>query len=334
MNYRLLAAMGALLWILSPPVSAQVSGAASKHATVPHTPDGHPSLEGVWTNVTLTPLERPDAFAGKLSVSDAEAAAYEKSEADDLKSEDGKSTGKLIDSAGSAGTGGYNVLFIDRGSELARVDGRKRTSLIIDPPDGKVPALTEQAKQMPGMNFERYDSIKDRPLSERCILGFGSISGPPMLPVLYNNNYQIVESPGYILIMIEMIHDVRVIPMDGRPHLPANVRLWMGDPRGHWEGDTLVVDSTNFTTKTHFRGADENLHLIEKFKQTDAETILYQFTVDDPTAFSKPWTAEIPLHRSAGPMYEFACHEGNVALPNMLRIARQAEQSQAPRSSK
>jgi hypothetical protein len=139
------------------------------------------------------------------------------------------------------------------------------------------------------------------------------------------------------MMTIEMIHDVRVIPMDGRPHLPANVRLWLGDPRGHWEGDTLVVDTTNFTTKTHFRGADENLHLIEKFKLVDAETILYQFTVDDPTAFSKSWTAELPLHRSAGPMYEFACHEGNRALPNMLRIARETEKVQAlqaPKSSK
>jgi hypothetical protein len=179
-------------------------------------------------------------------------------------------------------------------------------------------------------------SLADKPsdfsFMTRCITQ--QTSGPPMLPAIYDSNYHIIQTAENIMIQVEGGREVRIIPLDGSPHVPANIRLWLGDSRGHWEGDTLVVDSTNFTTKTHFRGADENLHLIERFKFTDADTLLYQFTVDDPTAFSRQWTAELPMHRSAGPMYEFACHEGNVALPNMLRIARQAEKAQPPKSSK
>jgi hypothetical protein len=152
-------------------------------------------------------------------------------------------------------------------------------------------------------------------------------TGPPTLPGPYNNNVQIIQTPQYVMLVIEMIHDVRVIPMDGRPHLPPSISLWLGDSRGHWEGDTLVVDTTNFTDKTHFHGADENLHLIERFTRTAPDTILYQFTIDDPTAFTKPWTGELPMHASKGPMYEFACHEGNIAMEHMLINARQAEKA-------
>ena len=153
-----------------------------------------------------------------------------------------------------------------------------------------------------------------------------------MLPSAYNNNYEIFQGPGYVAIYIEMIHDVRIIPLDGRPHLPQNMRQWLGDSRGHWEGNTLVVDTTNFTEKTHYRGSDENLHLIERFTRTDPDTIVYQFTVDDPTAFTKKWTAEAPMTRAHWPIYEYACHEGNYAMKNILSGARAQEKEQAAKS--
>jgi hypothetical protein len=228
--------------------------------------------------------------------------------------------------AGSSGTGAYNMLFIDRGSEFARVNGVKRTSLIVDPPDGKIPALTAEAKQRTAalQYGGRYDSVKDRPLAERCLLGFGSTSGPPMLPVLYNNNYQIVQTPDHVMILIEMVHDARIIRMNGK-HAPPGVRQWLGDSIGHWEGETLVVDTTNFTNQTRFRGSSENLHVVERFTRTDAGTILYRVTIDDPTTFTKPWTLEYPFLATKGPIYEYACHEGNYSLTDILGGARKAD---------
>ncbi len=164
---------------------------------------------------------------------------------------------------------------------------------------------------------------EDRSLPERCILW--PTAGPPMLPSAYNNNYQILQTPGQVAILIEMIHDVRVIPLDGRPHLNPKIRQWFGDPRGHWEGSTLVVDSTNFTDKNPFRGSDENLHLIERFTRINPDTILYKFTVDDPTAFANVWSGEVSMTRTAGPIYEYACHEGNYSMLNMLKAARAEE---------
>ncbi len=236
----------------------------------------------------------------------------------------------MLARAGSAETGGYNNLFIDRGSELARVDGVKRTSLIIDPPDGKVPPITEQARQARARGFDRFDSVEDRPLAERCILGFGSTSGPPMLPVLYNSNYQIVQTSDTVMILIEMVHDIRIIRMNGT-HVAANVRQWLGDSIGHWEGETLVVDTTNFTDKTRFRGASENLHVVERFKRVDANTILYRATIDDPSTFTKQWTMEYPFRAAAGPVFEYACHEGNYAMPDILGGARKSD-SGAPKN--
>jgi hypothetical protein len=272
-------------------------------------------------------MERPAKFAGKPTISDAEATAYEKSDAEELQKQDGQSDGPLIAAAGSSGTGGYNVLFVDRGSELARVDGVKRTSLVIDPPDGRVPPMTEAARQrISGMvrGFNRYDSVKDRPLSERCIIGFGSTSGPPMLPVLYNNTYEIVQTPDAVMILVEMVHDVRVVRMNGT-HKPANVHQYLGDSIGHWDGDTLVVDTTNFNDQTRFRGTGENLHVIERFQRVDANTMLYRATIDDPTTFTKNWTLEYPFNATPGPVYEYACHEGNYAMPDILGGARKME---------
>jgi len=293
---------------------------------IPRTADGHPDLQGVWTNATLTPLERPAALAGKATLTDAEAKAFEKS---DLSSNtlDSDVDSGFNRQTGGPGVGAYNNLFVDRGSELARVDGVKRSSLIIDPPDGKIPPITEAARERnAGMlrGFNRYDTVKDRPLSERCIIGFGSTSGPPILPVLYNNNYEIVQTPGFVMILVEMVHDVRVIRINGT-HKPAGVRQLLGDSIGHWEGDTLVVDTTNFTDRTRFRGSSDNLHVIERFKRVDANTILYRATIDDPSTYTKQWTLEYPFLATAGPVYEYACHEGNYAMPDILGGARKLE---------
>jgi len=309
-------------------VLAMTAVALLGQARIARTPDGKPDLQGVWTNATLTPLDRPSSVAGKATLTDAEAAAWEKSTADEVKKYDGKADNPVADRFGSGGTGGYNALFIDWGSELARVDGVKRTSLVIDPPDGKVPPLTpEGGKRSAGIirSYVTFDSVKDRPHSERCLLGFGSTSGPPMLPVLYNNNYQIVQTPTHVMILVEMVHDARIVRINGT-HPAANVRQWLGDSIGHWEGDTLVVDTTNFTEMTGFRGNSENLHVVERFKLVDAGTILYRATVDDPNTFAKAWTVEYPFSATKGPVYEYACHEGNYSMTDILGGARKAEQ--------
>jgi len=316
MSSRFPAIAGALAVLIAQPAAGQT-----------RTPDGHPDLQGVWTNATITPLERPKSLAGKATLTDAEAAEFEKNAAQELQDVDGKSEHPLLAAAGSNGTGGYNILFIDRGSELARVDGVKRTSLIIDPPDGKIPPITREAKKRNAEIFQSYitfNKVKDRPLSERCLLGFGSTSGPPMLPVLYNNNYQIVQTPDAIMILVEMVHDVRIIRMNGT-HAPSNVRQWLGDSIGRWDGDTLVVDTTNFTDQTKFEGASPDLHVIERFKRVDAKTILYRVTIDDPSTFTKVWTLEYPFHATSGPVYEYACHEGNYAMSDIMGGARKAE---------
>ena len=319
MRYRFLVSLGALPALLAVHLVAQTSSG------VPRTPDGHPDLQGTWTNATITPLERPASLAGKATLTNAEAKVLEKASANELAEYDGKSEGPLLTATGSAGTGGYNALFLDRGSEFARVDGVKRTSLIIDPPDGRVPRQSAEAGRRLAASYGgSFDSVKDRPLSERCLLGFGSTSGPPMLPVLYNNNYQIVQTPDSVVILVEMVHDARIIRMNAK-HASAGVRQWLGDSVGHWEGDTLVVDTTNFTDKTRFRGSTENLHVVERFNRIDGGTILYRATIEDPAAFSRPWTIEYPFLATKGPIYEYACHEGNYALNDILGGARKKE---------
>jgi hypothetical protein len=320
--------------ILSAALMAASLGAQTKTQTktasgTTRTPDGHPDLQGIWTNATLTPLERPAQFAGKATLSDAEATAYEKSDlkTNDIDDPEAPLLARAGSGSGPTAVGGYNNLFIDRGTELARVDGTKRTSLLIDPPDGRIPT-TAAPRQNRGADAGyagvRFDSVKDRPLAERCLVGFGSTSGPPMLPVLYNNTYQIVQTPDYVMILVEMVHDVRIVRMN-QQHAPSGVRRWFGDSVGHWEGDTLVVDTTNFNGQVRFRGAGENLHVIERFRRVDANTILYRATVEDPTVFAKAWTLEYPFNATEGPVYEYACHEGNYAMPDILGGARRME---------
>jgi len=306
-------ALVSVIALLALPVAAQTP------APRPASPS---DLQGNWTNASLTPLERPEPLAGKTVLSATEAAAWEKQRLEN-NNRDRRDGGAEADVARA-----YNELFYDQGSHLSRFDGSIRTSLVLDPPDGKIPSYTPQAAaRLAATRAEARlhpaDGPENRSLAERCI--FWATAGPPLLPGPYNNNYQIVQTPGYVMIMSEMIHEVRVIPLDGRKHLPSGVRLWTGDSTGHWEGDTLVVDTTNFTGKTRFRGSDENLHVVERFRRADANTILYRFTVDDPTTFSKPWTAEVAMTKAEGPIYEYACHEGNYAMADMLAGARADE---------
>jgi hypothetical protein len=269
-------------------------------------------------------LERSADLAGKAVLTEADAADYEKQTLKRI-SFDRRDGGADADVSRA-----YNDLFMDRGTQLATIDGTKRTAIIVDPPDGRVPPLTlEAAKRVDDRTkaMQLYDSHQNRPLAERCVMGQASTSGPPMMPGPYNNNYQIVQTPEYVMIMVEQIHDVWIIRLDRRSHLPSNIRQWMGDSLGHWEGDTLVVDTTNFTDKTQFRGSSDRLQVIERFTRVDANTILYRFTIDDPSTFAKPWTGEYPFLAAAGPVYEYACHEGNYALMDILKGARLQEKA-------
>jgi hypothetical protein len=374
MKYRSLASLGAMAAVLaacavaqSPapaaaekkaatPMAGKAAPAAkSKTWTVPRLPDGHPDLQGIWTNATLTPLQRAPQFANKPTLTEEEAAKAEAAAKGIYEDKRSANAEQDRDHA-------YNSLFFDRGSDFARVDGQIRTSLIIDPPDGHLPprvdgrggmvrggrrggatggtaaaapeASEEGAARGAAFVAGRFDSVKDRPLGERCLLGFGSTSGPPMMPVLYNNNYQIVQSKDTIMILVEMVHDVRLIRMDGGPHLPSTITKWLGDSIGHWEGDTLVVDTTNFTTKTHYQGTGPELHVIERFKRTDDHTILYRFTIDDPKVYTKQWTAEYPFLATNDNIYEYACHEGNYAMPDILGGARKDDAAAKKGSTK
>ncbi len=296
-------------------------GQARKAYTPPKTAHGDPDLQGIWTNVTVTPFERPPQFANKPFLTREEAEAYQKStvaanNADRRDLPPDRDVGLA-----------YNDFWYDRGTKTVPT---MRSSLVIDPPDGRVPALTAEGQRRGQERLASRrtqgpaDGPESRSLAERCIQW--PTMGPPMLPSFYNNNYQIQQGPGFVAILVEMVHDVRLIPLDGRPHLPSSVRLWFGDPRGHWEGNTLVVDSTNFGDKAPYRGSSPAMKLIERFTRVAPAQLLYSFTLTDHDPFTKPWTAEVPMIRTEGPIYEYACHEGNYAMEDMLRGARMEEQ--------
>jgi hypothetical protein len=301
------------------------SRASSNSTSVPRLSDGHPDLQGIWSSATVTPLERPKEFANKEVLTEAEATEYEKVviERNNVdRRDDKKGTNQDVTLA-------YNDAWWDRGT---RVVPTRRTSLVIDPPDGKLPELTEYGKQrqnrmIPYSGFQDgriLASWLDRGLWERCITrGIPDV----MLPTAYNNNYQILQTPHYVAILAEMIHDARIIPTDGRKHVGSTVRQWMGDSVGRWEGDTLVVDTTNFTDKTSFRGSGETLHIIERFTRINADVLDYQVTVDDPKTFTRSWTVDLPARRGEGPIYEYACHEGNYAMEHALSGSRAAEKA-------
>lgn len=301
---------------------------------------GDPDLQGVWNNATTTPLQRPPELAGKDTLTDEEVAQR------DVQFAEARSLDRRDDEAPGLGTepGGrltvadvsraYNEFWVERGKTIAN----NRTSIIVDPGDGRLPPLTSdgQRRTEARVEFRRgrgpSDSWEDRRLAERCII----YRGIPAMPTLYNNNYQIAQTPEYVAIFQEHIHEVRVIPIDGRSHLDDGVRQWLGDSRGHWEGETLVVETTNFHDQALIRGFNgglgESLRVVERFTRVNADSIDYQFTVIDPTTWTRPWSGSLPMTRSEGLVYEYACHEGNRGMFNLLAGARVEELGVQPGS--
>ncbi len=344
----------ALACVAPSPATGQTSAPAKQPAGVPRLLDGHPDLQGTYDLGTLTPLERQ--AGSPLVLTDEQAKKLEQQVAErNARADAPIAADRKAPPVGGDGTpgpygnvGGYNNFWLDPGSQYTVIDGRKRASLLIDPPEGRVPPLTAEAQRRnaarrltttsdqvirendPGFEGPNaYDDPEQRPLGERCLVGFSSTSGPPILPTyFYNNLHQIVQTRDTVMILTEMVHDVRVIRMGGQ-HLPGTIRKWLGDSIGRWEGDTLVVDTTNFTDKTRFRGSSENLHVVERFTRVDARTLRYRFTIDDPTTWTKPWTAEYTWPLTNDHIYEYACHEGNYAMENILRGARLKEADEA-----
>ena len=313
--------------------------------TVPRTVDGRPDLQGVWDFRTLTPLERPATQAEKSVLSAAEAAEVDAQSVERTERQNEPSEVRTEPLPEGGNVGAYNNYWFDAG---AKVVGDRRTSLIVDPADGRIPDRVEGAKEQrmgrdegPSDRPVRFrvggigtNGPEDRGLAVRCLLGFNA--GPPITPGGYNQNLQIFQSGDTVALLNEMVHDVRIIPVDGRPPLPDDVRQWMGSSRGRWEGDTLVVETVNFTDKTaSFNasvvtayGSGENLHLTERFRRVDDDTLLYEFTIDDPTTFTRPFTVVLPMRKSEHPLYEYACHEGNYGLYNILAGARAKERDE------
>jgi hypothetical protein len=290
---------------------------AAKKWTPPRTADGRPDLQGVWSYATITPLERPDDLAGKEYLTAEEAAAYQKKLLE-LGNKDARPGDPLSDVSAA-----YNDFWWDRGTNLV---GTRRTSLIVDPPDGKIPALTAEARQRAAARTEARrqrgpaDGPEDRNMAERCLVSLNA--GPPMIPSAYNNNIQLFQARDTVAITNEMIHNYRVVPLDGRPSIAANVQQWMGDSRGRWDGDTLVIETTNFRRDSAFRGASETLRVTERFTRVGENTLMYEFTLNDPNTWTRPWSGQIPMTKINEHIYEYACHEGNHAMFNMLSGAR------------
>ena len=335
MSHRLLRSIGILAVLLAPlPVVGQATSSETKTWIAPRTPDGQPDLQGLWTMATFTPLERPAHLAGKEFFTEEEAAElrqlFTAEGVDPLartainEEDEEKRRKRLRQSKESIHYDNAIWLATTRPKGLSS----RRTSLIVDPPDGRIPPLTPEAKKRAADRAAArgFDSHENRSLTERCIVW--RHEGPPMLPPSYNDILRIFQAPGYVAILQEMSNNgVRIIPLDGRPHLPPSIRQFPGDSRGRWEGNTLVVDTINFTGKTRFGGSGEALHVVERFTRVDADTIRYEFTVEDPTSWARPWSAEIPMAKTEGPMFEYACHEGNYDVANILRIARALEKA-------
>jgi hypothetical protein len=364
-------AMAVLLLWTPTPAAAQDQKAPAKTYRPRRMSDGHPDLQGTYDIATMTPLERPRgappayppeeahrreaAFAKEKQAADAPISgdrAAPKKGGESLApsgSTTGPNSGWWLVATGAGGAvGGYNTGWLDVGSTFTIVNGEFRSSIVVDPPDGRIPPTIPSTRQRAVADYGRptsdagestdrdlertpgaYDDPERRPLGERCLLGFGSTSGPPALPdYFYNNLHQIVQTPDAVMILTEMVHDARIVRMNAK-HLPKNIRLWMGDSVGHWEGDTLVVDTTNFTAKTRFRGSTEDLHVIERFSRVDERTLLYRFTIDDAATWSKPWTGEYTWPATDEHIYEYACHEGNYSLTDILKGARLRESEQA-----
>jgi hypothetical protein len=331
-------------------------------ADIPRTADGRPDLSGHYDTATQTPLERPEDLGDKLYLSTEEARAYtaaRKARLEDLEAQkdDDPNRGAPPKGGdgnyilGAGGVGGYNTGWIDNGEFVFAIDGRYRTSIIHEPANGRMPGYVAAAGHRLAKKYGHfskpntgtawwlaekgpgpYDGPESRTTSDRCLAGFGSTGGPPMLPVLYNNMKRIVQTPGHVMILVEMVHDARIVRLDSE-HVDPSIRKWMGDSIGWWEGDTLVVDTTNFNDDPGLGQATRDLHVVERFTPMENGDLLYQFTVEDPNTWQAPWSGEYPWPRSDNVVYEYACHEANYAMGNILRGARLLESEwQGPRA--
>lgn len=309
---------GISAWLAAFLMPVNVAGQTAPVAKAPRTPNGQPDFEGVWTIATLTPLERPPELAGKAFFTPEEAAVWEKKTLEETN-RDRRDGGAEVDLRRN-----YNEVWRERGTHVVP---SRRTSLIVDPPNGRIPPFTPAARKKRAAHAAAARLLagpEDLALRIRCIT-----RGLPMVPTPNNNFFRIVQSKGEILILQEMMYEARVIPLDGRPHVSSAIHTYMGDSRGHWEGDTLVIDTTNYRGQDDFYGADDNFHLVERLTRIDPDTILYQFTVDDPTAYTRPWSAEIPFTKTDEGIFDYECQEGNYALVDILSGARAEEKKEA-----
>jgi hypothetical protein len=334
------AAMGMLMTISAT--------ALAESYKAPRNEFGQPDLQGNWSNATLTGLERPAAFGTRLEITEQEAAQIEGTAAQHVE-ENAKPTDPthgIQDLPKDCGYGfsgtncGYNNFWVDRGTQVIRINGKARSSIITEPANGRIPPMLPEARKRLTAKSAAFrkgagavDGPEIRSLGERCLMSFGSSAGPPMLPLMYNNTYTIVQTKDAVMIEVEMVHDVRVVRLNGKP-LPKSITKWMGDSIGRWEGDTLVVETSNFHPQHGFRGAQENLKVTERFTRVSPQQILYKFTVEDPTTFSQPFSGELPMNYTPEKLYEYACHEGNYALPGILAGAREEERAAAAAGTK
>jgi hypothetical protein len=347
MSRRFVASIGlAFAAIVLSQASVPVAGQTRTRSTAPNdsapiraetlratrTVDDRPNLQGVWSFATATPLQRPEEWAGKLVLTDEEAAAHEAAL---------PSGGCRLHACGESRLAdleaAYNDEWWDWGTKLVG----NRTSLIVDPPDGRMPPLTPEAQKRiaagraaaAAVQRSSADGPEDRNLFDRCILGFNS--GPPMSPSAYNNNFQMFQSRDYVVILNEMIHDARIVPLDGRPHVPAAIRSWKGDLRGRWEGDTLIVETKNLRQESAYRNSSaDSFRLTERFSRVDSDTLMYEYTINDPATWVRPWTVQILMKKGPGDLYEYACHEGNYAMTNLLSAARAEERKAAEEAAR
>ncbi|HEY2383807.1 MAG TPA: hypothetical protein VGK48_21745 [Terriglobia bacterium] len=346
MSQRLIAPPGAILaliliavFLMPSPAAGQLKlgtnalnvapapSAEAKPWAVGKTPDEQPDLQGYWTNNTMTPLQRPGGVTKE---------SYTKEEFFDALKKQAERDGE------EATPGTVEDVHYDHSQfGLDRTQGKLtpnlRTSMITDPTDGRIPPMTQEGKKRAAdlaaqkrKQGAQYDQAENLSTTTRCIY-MGAI---PMIPPAYNNNYQIVQGPGYVMILVEELHETRVIPMDGRPHAPQSVRSWLGDSRGHWEGNTLVIETTNFNDKVAFQGGSRDLKLTERLTRTGEDTMKYEFTVEDPHTWTQPWKAEMPVTKGVGPIFEHACNEGNYSMSNMLAAARRDEKKAAEAAAK
>ena len=288
----------------------------------PRTADGRPDLQGVWDFRSLTPLERPEDLSDQDVFTEEEAAQFTEERLAALDKDQPGPDGRIPLS------GGYNDFWWDYGRQLT---DDLRTSLVVDPPDGRIPSLTADGQERADLRRAALGrdahGPEDRGAFERCILGFNA--GPPMNPSAYNNNMQLFQTADHVVILNEMVHDARIVPLDGSNHLPDGVRQWRGDSRGHWEGDTLVIETKNFTDKTSFRGSGPGLYLVERFTRVEEGTLLYEYTVTDPASFERRWSVAVPMRKNDLPVFEYACHEGNYGMLNLMVSARSEDARKA-----